>query len=105
MIPCNGITEYHVTKEKKEREIKMKTTQAVSGSIREALNNLPDGLIGKRVWICYCNIIMPGNIQSYEVDGEGIKVMVGTDGIGCIERRPEDIFDTAYEALEAKTQI
>lgn len=73
----------------------------MGNSLHEIIGNLPDSLIGKRVWICYCNIILPGNIQSYEVGSEGTKVLVGTDGIGCIECRPEDIHSTVFEAIEA----
>lgn len=89
-------------------EIKIKAAQDAAGGTRGVLNSLPDDLIGKRVWICYCNIILPGNIQGYEVGSEGTKVMVGTDVIGCVECGPDDIYSSAYEAvdaIEAKTTI
>lgn len=86
-------------------EIKIKEAQTAACGIQGVLNSLPSDLIGKRVWICYCNIILRGNIQSYEVGNEGVKVMVGTDKIGCVERKPEDIYDTAMEIIKIFRRI
>ena len=93
-VCCQGCTQNAM-----DRYVPAPTT---SNNIQEALNNLPIDLIGEDVWTHYVRAVVSAEIVRIETDSEGTRVYLFCEAIGGeIERRPEDIYDTAHEAIES----